>query len=386
MELDAMRARVKQDIQGWDAIVDHRTGTEGDERTTEWLSSELRQAGVEPTVVWFDFQRRVLHDCYVAAAGERADGVPLFDGGFTDAAGLQAPLTGLGSTGDIGLTLFGPSPRHPGSRVLQKARRSDAHQAIVAVAAGDLVRPGLSLLNADHYTAPFGPPVLQVGTGHRQWLAAARDTAEPVRFVAHVSLEQTRAGNVQARIEGVHSGLSPLVIMTPRSAWWTCTSERGGGISLWLECARHFAANRPDRTVIFTANTGHELGHVGLQHYLDSVPELVNQAHAWVHLGANFAAVDSELRFQASTGELLSQTLAALTAHGINERIVTPVGERPLGEARNIYDGDGDYVSLLGSNGLFHHPEDRWPEAVDLDRILALNQAMLEVVDRLARA
>jgi hypothetical protein len=82
----------------------------------------------------------------------------------------------------------------------------------------------------------------------------------------------------------------------------------------------------------------------------------------------------------------MSHGLAALTARGIDERIVTPLGERPLGEARNIYDGGGHYVSLLGNNGLFHHPDDRWPEAVDLDRTLALNQAMLEVVDRLARA
>ena len=381
-----MRARIKQDIQGWDAIVDHRTGTEGDELTAEWLSSELRQAGVEPAVDWFDFQRRVLHDCYVATASERAEGVPLFDGGYTDAAGLQAPLTSLGARGDIGLTLFGPSPRHPSTRDLEKARRGDAHQAIVAVAAGDLIRPGLALLNADHYTEPFGPPVLQVGTEHRQWLEAARDAAEPVQLVAHVTLQDTRASNVQARIEGIETSLPPLVIMTPRSAWWTCTSERGGGITLWLECARHFASNRPDRTVIFTANTGHELGHVGLRRYLDSVPELVNEAHAWVHLGANFAAVDGELLFQASTEDLMSEGLAALTAHGIHERNITPVGERPLGEARNIHDGDGDYVSLLGNNGLFHHPEDRWPEAVDMDRTLALNQAMLEVVDRLARA
>ena len=255
----------------------------------------------------------------------------------------------------------------------------------MAVAAGDLVRPGLSLLNADHYTEPYGPPVLQVATEHLQWLEAARDSAEPVRLVAHVTLEHTQASNVQVRISGADTSLPPLVVMTPRSAWWTCTSERGGGISLWLECARHFAANRPDRTVIFTANTGHELGHVGLQRYLDSVPELINHAHAWVHLGANFAAMDSELRFQASTQELMNQGLAALTARGIDERIVTPLGERPLGEARNIYDGGGHYVSLLGNNKLFHHPEDRWPEAVDLDRTLALSQAMLEVVGRLAR-
>jgi hypothetical protein len=277
-ELDAMRARLSKDIQSWDAIGDHRTGTEGDGLTAEWISSELRQIGLEPVSDWFDFQRRVLHECYVACGDERADGVPLFDGGFTDAAGLQAPLADLGRTSDIGLTLFGPGPWHPGTRELEQARRKDAHRAIVAVAAGDLVRPGLSLLNADDYMAPYGPPVLQVATEHLQWLEAARDAAEPVRLVAHVSLEHTQASNVQARISGADTSLPPLVIMTPRSAWWTCTSERAGGLTLWLECARHFGANRPDRTVIFTANTGHELGHVGLQRYLDSVPELVGHA------------------------------------------------------------------------------------------------------------
>ncbi len=386
VEPDAMRKRISKDIQSWDAITDHRTGTKGDALTAEWISDELRQSGLEPIVDWFDFQRRVLHECTVACADKRADGVPLFDGGYTDAAGLQATLSDLGGTSDIGLTLFGPGPWHPGTKNLEQARRKDAHQAIVAVAEGDMVRPGLSLLNADDYLKPHGPPVLQVATEHRRWLEDARDAAELVRLVAHVTLEQTQASNVQARIPGADAGLPPLVVMTPRSAWWTCTSERAGGISLWLECARHFATSRPDRTVIFTANTGHELGHVGLARYLDSVPELVREAHAWVHLGANFAAVGSDLRFQASTQDLMSQGLAALTARGVDDRIVTPLGERPLGEARNIYDGGGHFISLLGNNRLFHHPEDRWPDAVDLDRTVALNQAMLDVVDRLARA
>lgn len=385
-ELDSMRSRISEDFKRWDAIEDHRTATEGDALTAQWLSSELRQLGLAATIDSFAFSRRVLHECYVQCGDQRADGVPLFDGGYTDATGVSAPLSDLGLASGIGLTPFGPGPWHSGTKDLEQARRKNTHQAIVAVAAGDLVRPGLALLNADHYAQPYGPPVLQVATEHMDWLEAARGAADSVQLVAHVTLEQTKASNVQATIAGTDTSLPPLVLMTPRSAWWTCTSERGGGISLWLECARHFAANQPDRTVILTANTGHELGHVGLKRYLDLVPELVNQAHAWIHLGANFAAVDSELRFQASSSELMSQGLAALTASGVTERVVTPLGERPLGEARDIYDSGGDYVSLLGNNKLFHHPDDRWPEAVDLDRALALNQAMLDIVDRLARS
>ncbi len=383
-ELDAMRKRIAQDIQNWDAILDHRTGTEGDALTAQWLQRELSQLGLPAEIEWFAFQRKVLHDCYVAWRDKRADGVPLFDGGFTDAEGIQEVLAPLGQSTGIGLTPFGPGPWHPRTQDLLKARRESAHSAIVAVAAGDLVRPGLALLNADDYAAPYGPPVLQVATEHGSWLEDARRASDPVRFVTHVTTEQTQAGNVQVTIPGSDPNLAPLVIMTPRSAWWTCTSERGGGITVWLECARHFTANRPDRTVIFTANTGHELGHVGLDHYLEAYPELVEQAHAWVHLGANFAAQGSNLRFQASSPALLQRGLASLRARGISEFIVTPVEERPYGEARNIYDGGGQFVSLLGDNRLFHHPQDRWPQAVDLERTVAINQALLEVVDELA--
>lgn len=61
-----------------------------------------------------------------------------------------------------------------------------------------------------------------------------------------------------------------------------------------------------------------------------------------------------------------------------------PVGSRPFGEARDIFDGGGRYVSLLGDNGLFHHPEDRWPGSVDLDKAVRLTEAFTKLMIRLA--
>ena len=55
-----------------------------------------------------------------------------------------------------------------------------------------------------------------------------------------------------------------------------------------------------------------------------------------------------------------------LTAHRLSPDLEIPPGQRPYGEARNIFDGGGRYLSLLGQNGLFHHPNDLWPEAVDI--------------------
>ncbi len=49
-------------------------------------------------------------------------------------------------------------------------------------------------------------------------------------------------------------------------------------------------------------------------------------------------------------------------------------------------DGGGRFVSLLGSNPWFHHPDDRWPESVDLVKTERLTRAMRDVIRSLASA
>ena len=320
-----------------------------------------------------------------SAASRRAEGIPLFDGGTTNEKGIVAPLAPVADEADgIGLTAFTPlgGEHHPRNQTLTAAR-GGRFDAIVAFGAADGVVPGLALLNAPRYTDPYGPPVLQVASEHGDWLEAAALAGEQAHLIAHVRIEQTTACNVQTRITGRDSSLAPLVIMTPRSAWWTCTAERGGGIAIWLECIRHFAVTPTDRDIIFTANTGHELGHVVLERYLQAQSELGTGAHAWLHLGANFIAVDSTLRYAASP-DLLQLGLDAFAAEDTAPDVVTLPGIPPNGEAYNIYAAGGRYLSLIGANRWFHHPADRWPETVDLDRAGKLCRAVLRIADTLA--
>ncbi len=112
---------------------------------------------------------------------------------------------------------------------------------------------------------------------------------------------------------------------------------------------------------------------------------LVKGALAWIHLGANFAAaVRGSLRLQSSDAELRQLALSALQRAGAAPDGETPPGARPGGEARNIHDGAGRYVSLIGGNGLFHHPDDRWPHAVDLQKTARIAGALAELAVRLA--
>jgi hypothetical protein len=61
-----------------------------------------------------------------------------------------------------------------------------------------------------------------------------------------------------------------------------------------------------------------------------------------------------------------------------------PRGTRPGGEARNIHDGGGRYVSLLGSGPYFHNVADRWPVAVDVAAVSRFSEAFASLAVSLA--
>jgi hypothetical protein len=271
----------------------------------------------------------------------------------------------------------------PGARALEEARRSGVHPAILAVTDDRTVLPGLALLNAESFHAPFGPPALQLASEH---LEALRSLAgQTVGLEVRFETSRIEATNVRAEIPGRDPSLAPVVVITPRSSWWHSTSERGGGIALWLDLLRMVGATPPLRTVIFSANTGHELGHLGMQHFLDANEALVASAHCWIHLGANFAAAfHPQVRLQASDEATLALADEALARHRVPPMVRTELGRAPFGEARDIHAGGGRYVSILGANGTFHHPADRWPDAVDLQRTLDIARAFREVLAALA--
>jgi hypothetical protein len=65
----------------------------------------------------------------------------------------------------------------------------------------------------------------------------ARQGAHAV-VTAQVERTQAQAFNVVTVVAGTNRSAAPLVVMTPRSGWWWCASERGGGLACWLEIMR----------------------------------------------------------------------------------------------------------------------------------------------------
>lgn len=380
---DGLRERIVNDLQKWDSITDHRTGSDGDNATAEWLADEIRAVGLTPVLDRFEFQRRVLKECSVTIGETRIVGVPLFDGGITGVEPIRAKLGRPGDAGRIALTRY-TSANAGGLKELMPDRNRTEHPGIVAIGPENAIAPGVTLLNAEHYDHPFGLPVLQISSEYAETLEKALKSGQEVEFKAHAELETSLAMNVQVTIKGKNPELSSLVIMTPRSGWWTCTSERGGGITVWLECIRDFAASPPERDVIFIANTGHELGHLGLEHFLHKNKSLDKDAHVWLHLGANFCARDGRLYVFASSDNYLAMMETQLRAHAETDLFIVPVGEPPRNEARNIVDRGGRFISIMGSNPLIHHPHDRWPHAVDLQRTEDMTRALLQIARQLS--
>jgi hypothetical protein len=360
-------ARVARLIEQYDSQGIHRTATEVDDRAARWLADRVRRPGVAVSLESFDLQRVDPGESYVEAEGRRAEGLPFFDGAFTDERGIRGRIAPPEYHHPIALVVLDSAGISSEGRSLEALRRAGKHQAIVAVTNG--AHEGLSPSNADAFTRPYGVPVLQVATDDHLFLRDLTARGAEVRLVAHAVRRPASASNVVVTVPGKDPALPPLVVMTPRSGWWHCASERGGGIACWTEAIRAVAEARTARTLMAVASSGHELGHLGLDMFLEKRRHLVKEAVAWIHLGANIGAAGGVPRLQASDDRLEALANEALSRAGAEVRQRVPRGSRPGGEARNIYDGGGRYVSLLGSGPFFHNMADRWPAAVDVHAV-----------------
>jgi hypothetical protein len=206
-------------------------------------------------------------------------------------------------------------------------------------------------------------------------------------LTAHVERAQAQSFNVTTIISGTKKGMAPVVVMTPRSGWWACASERGGGIACWLEIMRAMRDAKPRRDILFVASSGHEIGYRGIEVFIDRQLEIVKGARGWIHLGANIGAAQGPGNLlQASDDEMEMIIAEAMMMAGLQVNRRAPRGRVPAGEAGNVHRGGGRYLSVIGRNELFHNPNDRGPEAVDLRAMVRFAGALAIVTKTLATA
>lgn len=259
---------------------------------------------------------------------------------------------------------------------LQAAAKAGT-RGVVIVAGDDLGAPVVR--NAERIDDPLPLPVLQI---------APRD-AGPLRDGVEVTLtidacrDRGSATNVVATLPGTDPEAAPVGFMTPKSGWFTCAAERGGGHAVWLTAAAAIARVDTRRPLWLVCSGGHELHHYGLAAYLESMSIACSNTHCWVHLGASIGAREPLPLLGAADGELQRLMIDALAEAGALERITMPVGNPGRGEARNIAERDGRFLTLVGGHRYFHSPNDTLDLAVDTDSVARHARAVTAVLRRL---
>jgi hypothetical protein len=354
--------RVGRLVREFESQGDHRTATSVDNASGDWLVDQVKSIGLTPVREPWPINRVDPQGSGVTVGTRYLEGLPLFDCTWTDAKGITGRLGPLGSDAPIGIAEAAPNNADAGP--IGEARHASRHKAIVLVTKGQ--RPGLCPNNADEFLRPFGPPVLQVSSDYQQLL---KDGAE-VNLVAQTTRTDSVAFNVTTKIAGSNPALPPLIVMTPRSGWWTCASERGGGIVCWLELMRNLRDPKPARDILFVASSGHEVGYLGIEAYVAKRPGIVKQAHAWIHFGANVGAAQNPGNtVQASDDDMEKLEAGTMTEAGLSVDRRVPRGRVPGGEAGVVHKNGGRYMSIIGGSALFHNQLDRGPEAVDTKAI-----------------
>jgi hypothetical protein len=378
--------RVATMIQTYDAQGNHRTGTDVDKKSGEWLAEEVRRLGVNASLESFTLNRVDPQSCYLRVGNRRIDGVPLFDAGFTDAEGVHGKL-GMGPPADIRLLETGPFPlARPGAEhrgPISEARRG-AHKAVVLVAGGS--RPGLFLANALAFRNPSGPPMLQISNTEIEWLKRRSQSGAEATVVTQVTRAPAQAFNVTARIPGSDSKLAPLVFMAARSAWWQCVTEQGSRLACWLEVMRALAASKPTRDCLFVALSGHELGELGMDAYIENRQDLLRDAHAWIFFGSGIGTPRQPNLIHTSDEALEKWVVKVLEQEGIGVDAREQHNATARAEMGLVQRKSGRFVTLVCDSDVYHSVADRWPEAVDVGLLARYARAFANGALQLAHA
>jgi hypothetical protein len=296
---------------------------------------------------------------------------------------VRGLATDRAGAGPIAVMALSPSAVY--SPDYAQMRRASRHRAHVIVTQGGA--PGLALLNAESFRAPFGPPTVQISSVEHDRVMAALARGADFRVVVQTMRTPTQARNIVIVVPGRDRARPPVVVMTPRSSWWQSTSERGGGLVCWLETLRALTAYPPGCDVIFTANTGHELGHTGLDDFVARRPGWETRA-TWIHYGANLGAAGGKLQAMSAHDDLMALAVQHLGAAGQRPDLLAPKSSVPSGETKDIHKAGGRYLTLVGppsTCALFHLPQDRWPHAVDVAVIARVAEGTANLVVALTR-
>ena len=280
----------------------HRTGTAGNTTTAAWLAQEFEAIGLDTSTQGFSFPSYTPHAASVRVGSFSPEVFPLYYSGRTGPSGVSATLVdvGLGTPVDFALhpvagklaLVTVPMPL-PGltptfTRALEGAMQAGA-RGVVAIIQGS--HNFISVPDVDAEGGMCTLPTLLVANNDGKQLRALAGQR------ATFTLDATYAMSGDApNVLGVLPGTSDdvIVIGTPITGWFAAATERGAGIGAMLTLARYFAAradgHQLKQTIMFVGTSGHEVGFLGLEKFVEANPALAPRVTAYLHFGAAVGA------------------------------------------------------------------------------------------------
>ena len=384
--------QLRADVMHYAAMGDHRTGSDVDNATAQWIRDRLEQAGFHARLDPWPLRLFHLHEAWIEVCGRRLDAFPLWHPKPIGPEPFSAPLSLIAKPGHMTLMQFDDvmvTPKSDHAAKIEAAAKAGATAIIACTPHSSGEVYGQNVIPPFNQT-PWPIPVLM--TAPRDWhvLADAATHSDIVTAcLAGEVVEDAEAQNVVATVE---RGPRWIVISTPQSGWFRCAGERGAGVALLMALAEWAAGADLPYSFLFLSNSGHEIGHMGIHHLMeqDTLPDPEHTA-CWLHLGASIGTrafvpdQDALLRPNGPNGDGwlfssadLTETLCQSFA---DVKFLQPqVYNRKNGEIRWILEKGYPAFSLMGPQKFFHLVSDG-PENVDEALLVEIAGAVVRVLN-----
>jgi hypothetical protein len=337
------------DVKAYAALGEHRTASEADRKTSEWLMKQLLGFGFVARLAPFRAQTFQLTAARLVADGRP---VPCFPLWLPKAGEVRGPVAHGAAKGALkgGVAIM----RFPRAAALTPDV-SETVQAVIDAGAAAVIgvtqsdSGELTALNVPADMPEWKVPVVLVGPAEAAGLTGASGVAITIE-----GREELRAEAFNAIAE-IGSGEKRFVISTPSSGWFHCAGERGPGIAIWLALARWASHRESNARYTFVATSGHEIGEIGMRQFLFKDAPKPDRVRAWLHLGASIAAKGSTRRLMTNRRDfvpVLSRCFSAIPD------LAPQMTDSPAGELAQLATLKYPCFGIAGGHRLFHSPGD----------------------------
>jgi hypothetical protein len=342
-----LAVKVAGDLERYIGFGSKQAGGAGDNACGAWLASEIAALGFkieqQPVSTPYFIPERAELSCGSAKAAiwPQPVVVPTGPEGVTgplvriDGAGRAAgSLAGAVALLDLPYARWSTAMVKPVREPIAAAFAAGA-KAVVVITNGPTGK--VIALNADGRKPMFAGPVALLAPADAGPFLAAAIRGEAATLVVTGEGGRRPASNFIGRLD--RGKKTWLAVSTPRSGWYGCAGERGGGVAAWLWLARWASKAVTQHNLAFICNSGHEYENLGAAEALKATAPRPEDTHFWLHLGANVASQE----WHDLTGQVLPS---------IDTQRFLSVTPALLPLARTLFAGQAGLEAPYSSDGL----------------------------------